>query len=473
MTTTTHDSWATLLSGRNGLRSLALAGGVSVHAINVYLVTTILPSVVQDIGGLAYYAWNMTLFVMASILGSALSPKFIQSFGLRNAFIIAMVIFMAGTAGCAMAPTMPAMLVSRTVQGLGGGFLLGLSYSAVRIVFEESLWPRAMVLVSSMLGVATLIGPTIGGIFAQTGNWRLAFWSVIPVVLLLLVLVCTQIKARPAQSDEVIRIPIGKLIVLSVSVLIVSWASLAEQWFINAVGLLIALVLTVLVGRADRDSEANLLPQGTYRLGAPLAVYYACVAALSLAVTIEVFIPYFLQTIHGQRPLIAGYFMASLSFGWTSGSFLSAGRSPQATQRFVQFGPLVTACALLVLAVLMPRDLSTVAGTTYWLLIPLVCVGGGICVCWPHLLTRVFHTAPAGQENIASAAIITVQLYALALGGALAGMLMNASGMVNPGGVVGAKSASVVLFLVMAAGPFFATWLIYRKTSQSAVSTQH
>ena len=86
MTSTSHDSWATLLSGRNGLRSLALAGGVSVHAINVYLVTTILPSVVQDIGGLEYYAWNMTLFVMTSILGSALSPKFIQSFGLRNAF---------------------------------------------------------------------------------------------------------------------------------------------------------------------------------------------------------------------------------------------------------------------------------------------------------------------------------------------------------------------------------------------------
>jgi MFS family permease len=471
MTSMTNDSWATLLSGRNGLRSIALAGGVSVHSINVYLVTTILPSVVQDIGGLEYYAWNMTLFVMASILGSALSPKFIQSFGLRNAFIIAMVVFMVGTACCAIAPSMLAMLVGRTIQGLGGGFLLGLSYSAVRIVFEKALWPRAMVLISSMWGIATLIGPTIGGIFAQSGHWRLAFWSVIPVVLLLMLLVCTQIKPAQSGGEKNVKVPAGKIAVLGLSVFLLSYASLSDQWTINALGLAVALVLTLLVGRADNGSTANLLPHGTYRFGGTLAVHYLCVAFLSLAIAIEIFIPYFLQTIHEQRPLVAGYFMASLSFGWTTGSFISAGRSPKATQRYVQFGPLVSALALILLAVLMPLDLKQYVGGAYWLLVPLVCVGGGIGVCWSHLLTRVFHAAPAGQENIASAAIITVQLYALALGGALAGMLTNLSGFVNPGGAVGAKSASAVLFLVMSTGPFLATWLIYskRKVSRNTV----
>ena len=67
--------WADLLSGRNGVRSLALAGGVALHAVNVYIATTILPSVVRDIGGLDYYAWNTTLFVVASILGSATSAR--------------------------------------------------------------------------------------------------------------------------------------------------------------------------------------------------------------------------------------------------------------------------------------------------------------------------------------------------------------------------------------------------------------
>ena len=156
-------SWSELLSGRNGLRSIALAGGVALHAVNVYIVATILPSVVRDIGGLSYYAWNMTLFVVASILSSALSPKALDKFGPRHAFLLAIVVFAAGTTICALAPTMSWMLIGRTLQGFGGGLLLGLSYSSIRIVFEERLWPKAMALVSSMWGVSTLSGPAIVG----------------------------------------------------------------------------------------------------------------------------------------------------------------------------------------------------------------------------------------------------------------------------------------------------------------------
>src|SRR3546814_5518281 len=73
-------------------------------------------------------------------------------FGLRRAFLMAIVIFVGGTTACALAPAMPWLLAARTVQGLGGGLLLGLSYSAVRMVFDARLWSRAMVLVSSMWG---------------------------------------------------------------------------------------------------------------------------------------------------------------------------------------------------------------------------------------------------------------------------------------------------------------------------------
>ncbi len=167
--------WATLLSGSNGLRSLALAGGVILHAVNVYIATTILPSVVEDIGGIDYYAWNTTLFVAASILGSALSARLLISAGPRGAYIIAALVFAIGTLICAFAPSMPVMLTGRVVQGLGGGFLFALSYAMIRLVFSEALWPRAMALVSGMWGVATLTGPAVGGIFAELGVWRAAF----------------------------------------------------------------------------------------------------------------------------------------------------------------------------------------------------------------------------------------------------------------------------------------------------------
>ena len=194
-------SWGDLLRGRNGLRSIALAGGVALHAINIYVVTTILPTIIREIGGLAYYAWNTTLFVAASIVGSALSAKLIDRLGPRLAYLLALAVFSAGAIGCALAPSMPALLLGRTVQGLGGGVLFALSYALIRVVFDARLWPRAMALVSGMWGVATLGGPAIGGVFAQSGHWRPAFWVLVPVALLLALIVASQFRGKSAGES--------------------------------------------------------------------------------------------------------------------------------------------------------------------------------------------------------------------------------------------------------------------------------
>lgn len=129
-----------------------------------------------------------TLFVAASIPASALSARLLNNVGPRSAYVIATWVFATGTLICASAPSMPIMLEERFIQGAGGGFLLALSYAMIRLVFDEALWPRAMALVSGMWGVATLVGPAVGGIFAELGVWRAAFWSLIAVALLFSVL---------------------------------------------------------------------------------------------------------------------------------------------------------------------------------------------------------------------------------------------------------------------------------------------
>lgn len=450
-----------MLRGRNGLRSLALAGGVAVHAVNVYIVTTILPSVVQDIGGLEYYAWNTTLFVVASILGSALSPPAIQKLGLRQAFLASLVVFVAGTVVCALAPGMLTLLAGRSAQGLGGGFLLGLSYSAVRMVFDERLWSRAMVLVSSMWGVATLAGPAIGGIFAETGHWRLAFWSVLPIAALLALLVMTQLNAgeRPAKKMRV-QTPIGRVLMLALAVLTVSGASLSSSMVWNAVGVAVGLLITLWMARIDSRSGLRLFPSGSYSAGSALSSLYACICLLSIGVTTEIYMPYFLQVIHHKSPLVAGYWAALLSVGWTTGSFISSGRPVAWVNRLIVAGPMLSAVSLAGLAIAMPwAGLSQGERHGYWLLPPLMGIGLGVGLCWPNLLTRVFKSAPHGQENIASAAITTLQLYAMAMGAALAGMVTNAAGFTDPGGMEGARQAALALFAIFACAPGLAAFI--------------
>src|SRR5690554_8024341 len=112
-------SWAELRSGVNLIRSLALSGGVALHAVNLYIATTILPSVVRDIGGIDYYAWNTSVYVVASIVAAALSARALAHLGPKAAYGVAGGVFALGAVVCATAGSMPWMLVGRLIQGLG------------------------------------------------------------------------------------------------------------------------------------------------------------------------------------------------------------------------------------------------------------------------------------------------------------------------------------------------------------------
>ncbi|MYW00588.1 MFS transporter, partial [Streptomyces sp. SID3343] len=173
-------TWGALFRAPYLATAVVLAGGVALHAVNVYLATSLLPSVVADIGGLRFYAWNTTLFVFASVVASVFVPRLLERAGPRPAYAWSLGVFTLGTVACMLAPTVGLLLAGRTLQGVGGGFLVGLSYAMIRVSLPPELWTRAAALVSGMWGVGTLVGPAAGGAFAQIGQWRLAFAFLLP-----------------------------------------------------------------------------------------------------------------------------------------------------------------------------------------------------------------------------------------------------------------------------------------------------
>ncbi len=454
-------SWSELLAGRNAARAAMLASGVVVHAINVFLATTILPSIVADIGGLDYYAWNTTLFVLASIAGAASSPRLLQSTGPKRSYALAATVFALGAAICALAWSMPVMLFGRTVQGLGGGLLVALSYTMIRLVFEERLWPRAMALISGMWGIGTLLGPAIGGIFAELGIWRAAYGCLIPIGLGFAAAALAMLPAKSGDGDDSAPLPWLQLFLLSASVLAVSAGSIIGNATSNTVGILAALVLIALLARVDTRSANRLFPGGSFDVRLPMGRVFAVMSLFSLTVTCsDIFIPLFLQVLHGQSPLFAGYIAALMSVGWTAGSIFSSGLGERGIMFTGRAAPWLCAAALGALAILIPPPSG---GAWSWLLpicVALTAVGLAVGIVWPHLLTRVLQVAPAKEQNLAAASIMTVQLYAAALGAALAGMIANAAGLSVPGGMAGAASAAFWLFATLTFAPLLCLFLV-------------
>ena len=294
-------SWLDLFRGANALRVLVLAAGVALHAINLYLTTTILPSVVDDIGGVAFYAWNTTLFIVASITGAAVAAQVIQHIGPRGAYLLGAAVFGGGSALCALAPAMPVLLVGRVLQGLGGGVLLSAPYVLMRSVLPEPLWPRALALLSGMWGIATLLGPAVGGIFAQYATWRLAFWSLVVLIALAAAAAMVVLKPAATQTEHPTPVPARQLVLLAVAVVAASWASVSDTPWLGALGLIAAGITLLAIRRVEMHSSRRILPADAYTGRTALAALYGVSALLAVTVTCtEIFVPLFLQRLPVQ-----------------------------------------------------------------------------------------------------------------------------------------------------------------------------
>src|SRR5580658_5538919 len=168
--------WRDLVSPALAPRAALVVLGVWLNAADALVTATIMPSVARDLGGAAYYGWAVAFYLTGSILAGASTGQLSHRLGLRTAMIIAAAAYAAGYALSAGSPTIETFLLGRIVQGMGAGWLVGFCYVAIGVVFPEALWARMFGATAGVWGIASILGPFIGGAFAAASFWRGAFW---------------------------------------------------------------------------------------------------------------------------------------------------------------------------------------------------------------------------------------------------------------------------------------------------------
>jgi MFS family permease len=417
-------SWRALLSREHLGAIVVLAGGVVLYATNVYLTTSLLPSAIREIGGERLYAWNTTVFLLASVVSAVLVGLLLARLGGRGAYLLAIGLFVAGTVICAAAPAMPVLLLGRAVQGAGGGLLAGLSYALIRSTLPQALWARGSALVSAMWGVGTFVGPAVGGAFAQFASWRTAFVALAIGALLIAALIPRVLPAGRSPGVERASFPLLSLVLLAAATLSVSVASLFATAAAGISGVAVGAVLIVVFLAYERKG-GGILPKATFSRQSRLPWIYGTIAVLAIGSTVETFVPLFGQRLAGLPPVVAGFLGAALAAGWTLGELPSASAvRPSAIRRIVIAGPLVLGAGLAMTA-LTQRSTSDGWMVALWAL-TLVVAGSGIGMAWPHLATAAMASVENSHEgDKAAAAINTVQLVANAFGAALTGVVVN------------------------------------------------
>jgi MFS family permease len=421
-------SWRELL-GRYLGTSIVLAGGVGLYATNEFLTTSLLPSTVAEIGGGRLYAWVTTLYLVGAVVAATTVNTILLRVGARSSFLAGLAVFGVASLVCAAAPNMEVLITGRTLQGVAGGLLAGLGYALINAELPRSLWTRGSALVSAMWGVATLVGPAMGGLFAQFGLWRWAFGALTVLTALIAALVPMALKSGNVESGDgsvtpLHKVPVWSLLLMGAAALAVSVAQIPRNLVATAGLLALGVLLVVVFVVADRRTSAAVLPPSVFGRG-PLKWIYLTMGVQMGAVMVDTYVPLFGQRLGHLTPVAAGFLGASLAIGWTIAEVFSASLSDVRVIGWViAIAPLLMASGLALAAATQQAD-APGRIIVVWA-VGLLVAGIGIGMTWPHLSMRAMDSVDDPAESgAAAAAINTVQLISAAFGAGLAGVVVN------------------------------------------------
>jgi MFS family permease len=437
------------------LPTIVVLVGIFGPAVNTFITATVLPSVVKEIGGLSLYAWATTAYAVASIVGSAGSSVLMRKLGTRVALIVATLVLVAGTAACGSAPTMGVVVGGRAIQGLGGGLTFGIVHAMVRELFPESMWPSRLALTSGMWGVAAIGGPFAGGLLAQMGLWRVAFWGMVPIIVAPAV-VSWWLLPKRARRGGPARVPFGRLLFICAAVLCLASVANARAASVRVVLVLGALLAVALTLRIDGRATDRLFPSEMLAFGRPTGKSFAMIFLIAGSGSpTSVFIPLLAQIIHHVTPATAGYFYAAQSLSWSIASLFSARVPPERLRVALVAGPLVMAAGLAGAALtIRPGPVPAIAAA-------LTVVGAGIGICWAHVAKIVLASAREGEEEVSAAMIPSAQLFAVAFGSAGAGIVASVTGLSHAATPEIAALTGTTLFGMAALGPVVAAIMAF------------
>lgn len=436
-------SWADVLAeGRLPLFALIVLG-VWLNAADSLVTATIMPSVGAALGGYAYFGWATAGFLLGSVIAGASSGLLAQRFGLRRATAAASLLYAAGCALSAAAPEIFSFLAGRVLQGIGGGWVAGFCSVAIGLLFPDRTLARVYAAITSVWGVATLVGPLLGGVFADAGAWRWVFW-LFAVQAAAVALVALKLLPRRDPGQGAAPIAWTQLGLIAVGVAAIGYADVSGRVGPAAVLTAAGVAVLIFMVWVDGRAKVRLLPRGSGDLRTVLGAGYATMFLITAAsMGFSVYGPAILQTLRGYSALVAGYLIAVEAVAWT-GAALPISRLEGAwPARMIRLG------AVTVLAGLAVCALAFGSGPVAGVILGGALLGAGFGFSWAFMSQKIITALPPDERAIGSAAITTVRMTGAAAGAAFSAVVANLLGFAQGSTPPVAQALSVWVFVTV------------------------
>lgn len=400
------------------LLTAGLVALITASAFEGMAVPTVLPALVDELGGLDLYGWAFSAFWLTNIVGITLSGLLSDRRGPAMPLVAGSLLLAFGMVVGGLAGSMGWVIAGRAIQGFGSGAVGAVVYAVIARAYSADARPKMIALISSAWVVPGLVGPALAGLVTDTIGWRWVFLGVVPPVLLTAALMARPLSAMPpartaapARSDarrlvDAVRLAAGSTLLLAA----IAFDSILPALAIGAIGLWLALGAIV-----------HLVPAGTLRAlpGRPAVVATIFVVGFSFFGT-ESFVPLTIAEIRGGSVTLGGLALSAAAVTWAIGSWLQARAASAGLRRVVVTSgtALIAAGIVVTSGVLLPQAPIAIAAVGW-------AIGGlGMGLAYSMLSLLVLETATPGEEGFSSAALALMFTLGTAFGAGIGGSVV-------------------------------------------------
>lgn len=389
-------------------------------AIEVTIVATAMPTIIADLGGFSQFGWVFSIYLLTQAVSVPLYGRLADLWGRKRLLFIGVSLFLLGSVLCGLAHTMTWLILFRAFQGLGAGAIMPLTSTIVADIYSPRERASVQGWLSSVWGIAAIIGPLSGAWLVQHAGWSLIFWVNVPIGLLAMLLLARFLPDPPRHTDVRLNVIGSGWLMISVTALLVALLQAEALGYWLLLFLLFALLAGWRLSVHERQAASPLFPLAIWRSQPIVAGNVGNLIIGATMMGISAFLPTWIQGINGGSPLQAGSALAMMSIGWPLASTLSGRLMVKSSYRFTaQLGAALLIAGSALLLMLRPDSGIVQAGFTAFL------IGTGMGMTSTTFLVSVQNHAHYEIRGICTASIMFSRMLGSALGTAVMGAVLN------------------------------------------------
>ncbi|MCU1686099.1 MAG: major facilitator transporter [Amycolatopsis sp.] len=296
-------------------------------ALDSTIIATAVPSIVRDLGGFSQFPWLFSIYLLTQAVTVPLYGKFADVLGRKPVMFFGIAVFLLGSVLCGAAWSMPVLIAARAVQGIGAGAVQPISMTMIGDLYTVKERARVQGYVASVWAIASVIGPTLGGVFAEYLTWRWIFFVNLPLGAIAVWMLARKFNENVERSKHRIDYTGAALLTIGCSLLILGLLEGGVAWgWGSAPSVLIFVVAAAMLAGfvfVERRAAEPVLPLWVFSKRTLIGGNLTALVVGAVMMGLSSYLPTYAQGVLGTGALAAGFALAALTIGWPIAASLS------------------------------------------------------------------------------------------------------------------------------------------------------